>query len=310
METTFVTEHFNKFLSNWCSVISLNFVAARIDPFFEEYESADLLLNAVLHGYDTHPNFKDAFTAWVTSQRGENAKGSTFDGCIRMVGLKTAKHFLTACLLGERNQSKSLQLDSKTLLFPKPLNQTLLYSTLAQQTFGDGTRYHDTVYPLGLFFDFLQMYIEIHAKAEEKKKIEVFLKSRFDLALASSKRAIELMRNSERMILERDVIPLIFLDCASQGIFAFFDSSYPDFISIIEKKRLPPSLSNYAERLRFGTHHSQLGNASIPALPQFKPLSRAIYSLHAPHTLNRAQDIDIKDLVTVVTQALSMKEAA
>lgn len=309
MEAQTATPNFNDFLASWCSVISLSFVASRIEPFFEEYESADLLLGAVLHGYDTHPRFKEAFSVWVTSQRGENAKGSTFDGCIRMVGLKTAKHFLTACLLGERFPSKSLQLDPKTVMFPKPLSQTLAYSTLAQQKFSDGTRYHDTVYPLGLFFDFVQMYVELHAKVEVKKKLETFLKSRFELAVRASEAAITMMRTKERMIYEQEVLPLIFLECAAQGLFAIYAPEYPEFVSITEKKRLDPVLCSYAERLRFGTHHNHLGNASIPALPQFQKLSRAITHLHSPHQLQRSEDADIRDLVTVVSLSLSQERS-
>ncbi len=153
---------FSDFLIQWVHELSEKLVSAHLDPFFEEYETPLLKLSAILYAFDSNPDYKTAFTQWVVSQRGKDAEAINFDGSIRMVGLKTASHFLIACMLSDRMNVKSLQRDKKTGLFLVPLDRTLPYAHKALKSFKDGTRYHEIAFQLGFFFDYISFYNELN----------------------------------------------------------------------------------------------------------------------------------------------------
>ena len=291
---------FSDFLKKWTLDISLSLVSAHLHPFFEEYETAHLKLNALLHAFDSNPEYKIAFVNWVISQRGEDAQIINFDGSIRMVGLKTSITFLTTCLLGDRIPVKALQRDPKSTFFLKPLDQTLAFAHLCQQFFKDGTRYHDVAFPMGLVFDFVSFQNELQNNPENKKKIDGFIKNRFELALNSSTVAIELVKSRQRMVREKDMLPLIFMEAGAQAAFALFNPIYVDFVTQAEKINLSPSLIDYAERTRFGAHHSWLGNALTPALPQFSKLGQVLLNLQTPYRYSEPSETDTSDLASIV----------
>ena len=294
------------FLQKWLLDLSTVLIAARIDPFLENHELPDLKINALLHAYDLRLDFKEAFIAWTKSKQSTHAEQLSFDSSIRLVGIDASTIFLIACLLAERLPAPSLQRDPITRAFKKPIEQIFTYALKAKEKFGNGGRYQTLAFAAGLYFDYLNFNIEMNAPPAAKKKLEQFLQSRFDLALIASEVGIKLSRYRNRLEREKEFIPLVFLELASQAIFSFFNPEYADFILNCEKNLIPTAVEEYAERLRFQTHHSRFALASLLAIPSFSQLGDAVYFLCRPELIHPAKQQGLNDLVSLTHLSLAI----
>ncbi len=301
-----LTNEFSVFISQWADDLSLNLVSLNIDPLLgssAELEHAHLRVGAVLQAFDSNPEIKRRFLLWVNAQKGasNNAEAQVdFDTGLRLLGLLTASSYFFISQLSNKVSAKSIAIDAKTEMFVKPLSQLLPYAYLARSAFEDGNRNQELAFTSGLFFDYVAYQIEVSDTEISKVKTAQFLASRFELALKVAQVAVVLAKHRQTLALEKDVIPLIFLEAVSQAVFSIHHQSFIDFTKQVEKLATPPTFIDLAEIRLFRSHHSTAGVASTQAFGIFSRLADSLLYLNRSQILNTVELEDQFHLTALV----------
>lgn len=276
--------------------------AAQIDSLLTESKDNEVRIKALLEELKDHPSWGDDLVRQVNSKR-EEGDPLGLESAIRKLGIESVRGFVIVQKLSEVFFTKAFERDKETGIVKTPSESLLVRAAAARECFGTEGRYRDSAYLGGLIFDLLSIVNATTAEAALRKRQQDFINECFKEGLSQAGLALKLARGHSRLVLEKQLIPLVLFHQASYAVMALFVPGYLEAWKGWRKKGLPVSVQNLTEVREFKGTHSVFASLLVAPFSDLETMSEALLHIQTPQGLYGAGAHDFFDIAAIACLA-------